>query len=166
MGIMKAAVLPEPVRAMATTSLPARMCGMVLRWRPKKGSTTNNKQHTKSDNDWRNEAIRKRNLNRSRNLKAFLHDGAKQLRRETWREKKMTERKCVKVQDPCKTLSNPPNSSVNTTSHWFTKLQLNPQVPIDWKPPDRFFFCAALSAAARASCWSTSPTSSASSMKT
>lgn len=32
MGMRKAAVLPEPVRAMATTSEPERMRGMVLRW--------------------------------------------------------------------------------------------------------------------------------------
>lgn len=32
MGSTKAAVLPEPVRAMPTTSAPARMAGIALRW--------------------------------------------------------------------------------------------------------------------------------------
>ena len=32
MGMRKAAVFPEPVRAIATTSLPAMMRGMVRRW--------------------------------------------------------------------------------------------------------------------------------------
>lgn len=32
MGTRNAAVFPEPVRAMAATSTPARMSGMVLRW--------------------------------------------------------------------------------------------------------------------------------------
>lgn len=32
MGIRNAAVFPDPVRAMAATSTPARMSGMVLRW--------------------------------------------------------------------------------------------------------------------------------------
>lgn len=32
MGTKKAAVLPDPVRAMATTSAPERMSGIVLRW--------------------------------------------------------------------------------------------------------------------------------------
>lgn len=32
MGTKNAAVFPEPVRAMAATSTPARMSGMVLRW--------------------------------------------------------------------------------------------------------------------------------------
>ena len=32
MGIRKAAVFPEPVRAMATISWPSKMVGIVLRW--------------------------------------------------------------------------------------------------------------------------------------
>lgn len=32
MGRRKAAVFPDPVRAIATTSMPARIRGMVLRW--------------------------------------------------------------------------------------------------------------------------------------
>jgi len=31
-GIRKAAVFPDPVRAMATTSWPSKMTGMVFRW--------------------------------------------------------------------------------------------------------------------------------------
>ena len=31
-GSRKAAVLPEPVRAIATTSSPAKMCGIARRW--------------------------------------------------------------------------------------------------------------------------------------
>lgn len=117
MGTKNAAVFPLPVLAMATTSLPSRMTGIVCHNKNNCHEKVTRKERVMSEDT----EVTDFSLDRGWNVVAFLHDAF-----------------IDRVAETCAVAKNSQDFIAKERRKSRGGLQID--IPMDWKPPDFFFF--------------------------